>query len=300
MSNALIDLSNDLADAVERAGRNVVSVNEGGRSGVSGTLWRDGLVVTAEHTIPEQQEVTIGLPGGDSLRAGVVGRDPSTDIALLRLTQPVAAQVEFAQAAELRVGQFVLAVGRRANQGIVASHGILSALGGAWRTWHGGRIDQWFRLDLLPYTGFSGGPLVDVRGRVIGVNTSGPRRSVLTVPAATVNRVVDQLLAKGRVVRGYIGVALQPVDLPAALRPLARNTPGRGLLVVMVEPGSPAEKAGVTLGDIVVGLGEKPLMSLGDLQAALEPEQIGQTVRLQVVRGGKADELAVLVGERSE
>jgi S1-C subfamily serine protease len=300
MSNALIDLSNDLAEAVARAGRSVVSVKEGGRSGVSGTIWRDGLVVTAEHTIPDQQEVTIGLPGGESLRAGVLGRDPSTDIALLRLKDSVAAHIEFADAAQLRVGQFVLAVGRRANHGVVASHGILSALGGAWRTWHGGRIDQWFRLDLVPYTGFSGGPLVDARGQAIGVNTSGPRRSVMTVPAATVNRVVEQLLAKGRVTRGFIGVALQPVELPAALRPLAGSAAGRGLLVVMVEPDSPAEKAGVMIGDIVVGLGDKPLANSGDLQAALDPEQVGQTVRLRVVRGGKAHDLSVVVGERAE
>jgi len=300
MPNILVDLSNELADAVERAGRGVVSVNEGGRSGVSGTIWRDGLVVTAEHTIRDQEELTVGLSEGESLRAAVVGRDPSTDIALLRFKDSVAAHVEFADLAQLRVGQFVLAVGRRPNHGVVASHGIISALGGAWRTWHGGRIDQWFRLDLLPYTGFSGGPLVDAQGRVIGVNTSGPRHSVMTVPAATINRVVEQLLAKGRITRGFIGVALHPVPLPAAIRPLAGNAASRGLLVLMVEPGAPAEKAGLMIGDIVVALGDKPLTNPGDLQAALDPEQIGQTVLLRVVRGGKAHDVSLVVGERRE
>ncbi|MDE3137227.1 MAG: trypsin-like peptidase domain-containing protein [Acidobacteriota bacterium] len=300
MTDTFIDFSNALADAVERAGHAVVSVLEGGRRGVSGTLWRDSLVVATEHTIRGQQEVTIELPDGRSLPAAVVGRDPGTDIALLRATEPVASAIEFADATRLRVGQFVLAIGRRPNQCVVASHGILSALGGAWRTGHGARIDHSFRLDLLPYTGFSGGPLVDAGGRVIGVNTSGPRRTVLTVPASTVNSVVEQLIAKGRVARGYLGVALQPVNLPPAI--LAQTGTGikRGLLVVMVEPGSPAEAAGITIGDVVVALDDKPLANPGDLQLALDPERIGQPARLRLIRGGKPHELTLIVRERAE
>lgn len=300
MNNALIDLSNSLADAVERAAREVGSVNEGGRSGVSGTIWRDGLVVTAEHTIRGQQQLTVGLPNGASSDATVVGRDPTTDIALLKLKDSFATPIEFADVAQLRVGQFVLAVGRRATQGIVASHGIVSAIGGAWRTWHGGRIDQWFRLDLLPFTGFSGGPLIDAQGRVIGINTSGPRRSVMTLPVSTVNRVIDQLLAKGRVVRGFIGVAMQPVQLPKHIRTSGGNEASRGLLVVMVEPGGPAEKAGLMLGDIVLALGDKPLSQTGDVQAALDPERVGQAVTLRILRGGEARDVSVVVGERDE
>jgi S1-C subfamily serine protease len=300
VTNALMDLSDALADAVARAGQEVVSVHEGGRSGVSGTVWRDRLVVTAEHTIRGQKEVTLGLLSGESVRASVVGRDPGTDIALLKAESPFASHKEFADAGQLRVGQLVLAVGRRPNQGVVASHGILSALGGAWRTWRGTRVDQSFRLDLLPYTGFSGGPLVDARGRTIGVNTSGPRRSVLTVPASTVDRVVEQLLSKGRVARGHIGVALQPVELPAGLRGQVGRDIGRGLLVVMVEPGGPAEKAGVTVGDILAAIGDRPLSNPGELQAALDPEHIGQTILLRVIRGGQAHELAVTVAEQAE
>jgi S1-C subfamily serine protease len=290
MNTALIDLSNGFANAVERAGKSVVSVNEAGQAGVSGTVWRDGLIVTAEHTIRDQHELTIELATGASSSATVIGRDPSTDIALLRLKDPIPATAEFADATQLRVGQFVLAVARRGSQRLAASHGIIGALGGAWRTWRGGRIDQSFRLDLLPFTGFSGGPLVDVQGKVIGINTSGPRRSVLTVPTATVNRVVDQLLAKGHIVRGFIGAALQPVKLPNA----------RGLLAIMVEPGGPAEKGGMMVGDILLALGEKPVADTADLQAGLDPEQVGKTLKVRVLRGGQIQDLALTVAERQE
>jgi S1-C subfamily serine protease len=214
------------------------------------------------------------------------------------------ASAEFADAAQLRVGDFVLAVGRRGKQGLVASHGIISSLSGPWRTWRGGRIDQWFRLDLLPFTGFSGGPLVDSKGKVIGINTSGPRRSIMTVPAATVNRVVDQLLAQGRVVRGFLGVALQPVQLPNIPLSPVPSSPGvgagQGLLIVMLEPGGPAEKAGLMIGDIIVALGDKALTDPSDLQATLDPEQVGKTVQLQLLRAGKAQSLSLIVSERPE
>lgn len=298
MSTALIELSHGFANAVERAGRSVISVNEGGRSGVSGTIWRDGLAVTAEHTIREQQELTIELPGGGSSSATVIGRDPTTDIALLRLKETMPAAGDFLDAKQIRVGNFVLAVGRRGKQGLVASHGIVSALSGPWRTWRGGRIDQWFRLDLAPFTGFSGGPLVDAEGKVIGINTSGPRRSVMTIPAATVNRIVDQLLSRGRIARGFLGLGLQPVKLPNL--PASSGGAGRGLLVVTVEPGGPAEKAGMMVGDVVLSVGDKPLPDTMALQAALDPEEVGKTLKVRVLRGGQPHDLSLTVAERPE
>lgn len=291
MNSALIQLSNDVAEAVEQAGKIIVSVNEGGRSGVSGTLWRDGLVVTTEHTIRGQQELTIELPNGASSSAKVIGRDATTDIALLRMKEPVRATTEFADAGRLRVGHFVLAVGRRGKHGLAASHGMIGALGGAWRTWRGGRIDQWFRLDLMPFTGFSGGPLIDAGGKIIGINTSGARREVMTIPAETVNRVVDQLLTKGQITRGYLGVGLQPVQLPKT---------GRGLLVVMVDPDGPAEKTGVMVGDIIVAVAGKSLKDSAELQIVLDPEQVGKTIQLGILRGGNALDLSVTVAERGE
>jgi len=298
MNSVLLDLSNSFAGAVERAGRSIVTVNEGGRAGVSGTVWRDNLVVTAEHTIRAQQELTIELPTGGSSSATVIGGDPSTDIALLRLNGDSPVASEFADAAQLRVGHFVMAVGRRAGRGLAASHGIIGALGGTWRTWRGGRMDQSFRLDLQPFTGFSGGPLIDVQGKVIGINTSGPRRSVLTIPTATVNRVVDQLLTKGKVVRGFLGVALQPVKLANA--PGSSAGAARGLVVVMIEPGGPADKGGLTIGDIVLALGDKSLTDTADLYEALDSEQVGRTLKIRAVRGGQVKDLTLTVAERQE
>jgi len=294
MNTALIDFSRGFAGVIEKAGQSVVSVNEGGRTGVSGTIWRKDLVVTAEHTIRGQQELTIESPTGASSSATVVGRDPTTDIAVLRTSGSLTATTTaFADAAGLRAGHFVLAIGRRGKQGLVATQGIVSALGGPWRTWRGGRIDQSFHLDLLPFTGFSGGPLVDVEGKVIGINTSGPRRSILTIPTTTVNRVVDQLLAGGgRIARGFLGVALQPVRAGASAP--------RGLLVVMVEPGGPAEKGGVIVGDIIVALGDKPLTEAAELQSTLDPEQVGKTVPLRILRGGQSRDLSLTIAERPE
>jgi S1-C subfamily serine protease len=294
----LTDFSNGLADAVEAAGKSVVAVLEGGRSGVSGTVWRDGIVVTAEHTIRGEDEVTLVLPSDGTVRASIVGRDPSTDIAVLKVNDKLS-PAEFADPALLKTGNVVLAIGRRGEEGVSASFGMVSATGGAWRTWQGGKIDRYLRLDLNPYPGFSGGPLVDARGRVVGINTSGPRRSVMTIPNSTVDRVVDAVLKKGRIARGYLGIAVQPVAFPEG----AKNTLGlernRGLLVITVSEGGPAEKAGLMLGDIIVAVEGAAVAHASDLQAALDPEKVGSAVAVRVLRGGKLQDVSITVGERS-
>ncbi len=300
MSTAPIDISFGFSQAVETAGSSVVSVNEGGRAGVSGTIWREGLAVTAEHTIRGLHDLRVELPNGSVSTATVVGCDPTTDVALLRLKDSVRAIADFTDPAILRVGQFVVAIGRRPTHGLIASHGIVSAISGTWRTWRGGRIDQRFRLDLVPFTGFSGGPLVNVQGKLIGINTSGPRRSIVTVPAQTVNRIVDQLLAKGRVPRGFLGLALQPVSLSGIRSSAASGGAGLGLLVVMVEQGGPADKSGLMIGDILLALEEKPLTEAVDLQSVLDPEQVGKSVHLRLLRGGEPLDVSVTIAERPE
>jgi S1-C subfamily serine protease len=300
VANALIEFSNELADAVERGGQSIVAVKEGGRSGVSGTVWREGVVVTAEHTLRGREEVTVVLPSGQAVPAKAAGRDPSTDIAILRIAGTASRLPEFADPSQVKVGHVVLALGRRVENRLSASYGIISAMGGAWRTWAGGRIDQWLRLDLNPYPGFSGGPLVDAAGRVLGINTSGPRRSVLTIPGTTVNRIVDQLLSKGRVTRGYIGIGGQPVKIQAALGDKLKINENRGLVVIMVANGGPADKAGLAVGDIIFSLEGNPVAEPADLLSALEPETVGKTLRVQVLRGGKPADLNVTIGERGE
>lgn len=298
MNSTLIDFSNSLADAVDRAGQNVVSIVEGGETGVSGTIWREGVVVTAAHTLRGRDEVTLVLPSGDTTTAKLVGRDPGTDIAALRFSASGAGKAQFAPLQDLKVGHVVLAIGRRPKSGVTASYGIVSAIGEGFRTWSGGRIDIGLRLDLSPYRGFSGGTLIDSQGRMIGINTSGPRRSVLTIPNTTVDRVVTQLLEKGHIARGYIGVGVQPVEITESLRRSAGIKQEAGLVLLMVSPGGPAEKAGLLVGDILLTVNGTSVSDPRELQAVLDSENVGKQLKITVLRGGKPIEITLTIAER--
>lgn len=304
MPGSLTELSKEMADAVERAGSFVVGVLEGGREGVSGTVVREGFAITAEHTIRGRNEVTVVLPTGEQVKATVAGRDAGTDIALLKFSPTSPKEGDMGHPARLqtgaRAGELAFLVGRRGTEGVTATSGIVSAVGGPWRTWRGTRVEQWLRLDLSPFVGFSGGAIVNAAGDMLGMATSGPRRSVLTLPAATIERVVDQLVSKGRVAQGWIGVALQPVAFPAGSWKSLGIEHDRGLLVVTVAPGSPAEQAGILLGDVLVTIDGAPVQSLRGLQAGLDSDKIGNAVAVQLVRGGKLVQVNVTVGERPE
>lgn len=297
MPNSLVEFSNELANIVERAGKSIISVLEGGREGVSGTVWRDGVAITAEHTIRGRDEVTVVLASGDKTKARVTGRDHGTDIAILQVPSGVPA-ASIADESRSRVGEIVFAVGRRAGEGITATTGMISAIGGPWRTWQGARVDRWLRLDLNPFTGFSGGPIVNARGESIGMATSGPRRSAVVIPASTVNRVVDQLVQRGRVAQGYLGIGMQPVAFPEAARQSAGISAERGLLVVAVAPGSPAELAGILLGDIIVAAEGSAIQNIQSLQPFLDSENVGKAIAFEVVRGGQLAKVSVTVGEK--
>jgi len=298
---ALAALSNDLAAAVERASHSVVAVNARPRTPSSGVYWQPGVVVSADHTVRRDEEITVRLSEGRSVPATLAGRDPSTDLAVLKLQAPSAPTPEIGDAGSLRVGHLALAVGRgeSGQAGPVASLAVVSALGGAWRTWHGGRIDQFVRLDVTVFLGFSGGPLVDAGGRIVGINTTGLWRGVgMAIPSSTVERVVKEILERGHIARGYLGLGMQPVRLPEGLE-RRLNLPGdSGMIVITVEPGGPAEKAGVVLGDVVVALDGTPVRDVGDVQAFLDNDRIGKTVRASLLRGGRLTELAITVGER--
>jgi S1-C subfamily serine protease len=298
MTSFLVDFSNELANAVERAGAAVIAVEEGGREGVSGTLWRNGIAVTAEHTIRERESVTVRLPSGERMSAPVVGRDTGTDLALIKIPE-AKGHAAIANEAVARVGEIVLSIGRKAD-GLAAAYGIVSAIGGQWRTWSGARIDRWLRLDLNPFPGFSGGPVVNARGEAVGMATSGPRGSAVTIPASTVNRVVDQLLSKGRVAQGYLGVGVQPVAFPeGTMKALGLETE-HGLLVIFAEEGGPAANAGVLIGDILVRIAGQNLRGARSLQPAMDGENIGTPVKVDLVRGGQMVQLNVVVGERPQ
>lgn len=291
--DALLSLSNDLAAAVERAAPAVVAVHAR-RLPSTGIHWRPGIVVTAEHTVRTAEDITVTMADGRSLPAVLAGRDPGTDLAVLRVADAGSVVATLGDDTALKVGHMVLALG----YGPRASWGVISALGPRWRSWRGGDIDRLVRLDLVLYPGFSGGPLVDAAGRVVGLNTSGlARETRLALPVTMVMRVADELLQKGHVSRGYLGLGMQPVRLPEPLR--AQLGLGDGaLIVVMVEPSGPAARAGVLLGDVLVALDGEPVGDLDDVQARLGSDRVGAEISAVVLRGGVRTELRITVGEQ--
>lgn len=297
--NALVELSDAFAAAVERAAAATVTVNARRRIGASGIVWSaEGVIVTSNHAVERDDDITVTGPGGEAVAAKLVGRDPGSDIAVLKAEGGTWTPAERVAEGDARVGHFVLALGRPGDGGPQVSLGVISAVGGAWRTFRGGQVDGYLRTDATLYPGFSGGPLVDSSGRVIGMNTSGLGGGAgLTIPAWAMEKVVDALLAGGRIKRGYLGIGSQPANLPEAL---AGRLGGQrsGLLIVAVEPGSPADAAGMMLGDILVGMGSSEVTDTGDLQALLGPETVGTAVGARVLRGGEPVDLSVTVGER--
>jgi S1-C subfamily serine protease len=295
-TSALVALSNELADAVERAAEWTVAIHARRRIPSSGVVWRPGVVVAASHTIRRDEDISITLPNGNTVAATLAGRDPGTDLAVLRVSEDASeAAATVAPDDALRVGALVVAVGRPGDS-VTASLGAISAIGGEWRTWQGGRIDRFVRLDLAIYDGFSGGPLVDAAARVLGINTSGLTRSApVTVPIPTVSRVADELLAKGHVRRGYAGIAVQPIEVPERLAREHALPADTALLVVAVEPGGPADRAGVLIGDVLVALDGTPLREPSDLLAGLSTRS---PVELRLVRGGAPVSVSLTPGER--
>lgn len=293
----LIDLSAALAATVEQAGSGVVRVEARRRLPASGIVWSgDGLIVTAQHIVQRDENIQVGLADGRSVPAQLVGRDPTTDLAVLRAAASDLAPLPHAGADQLAVGRLALALGRP-GQSVQATLGIISALGDGWRTRMGGAIDRYLQTDVVMYPGFSGGALVGADGRLLGLNTSGLAQGVsLALPIATLQRVADALLAHGRVQRGYLGVSTQRAKLPPALaEAVGQKT---GLLVISVETGSPAEEGGLTLGDTLIGLGETTIRTHDDLLTALSGDVIGQKVPLHIIRGGETRTLNVKVEAR--
>jgi S1-C subfamily serine protease len=298
VSSALVALSDDLASAVERVAPSVVYVDGSPRRDASGLAWDEHMIVTVDHAIERDDEIEVYVDSGSHVRATLVGRDPSTDLALLRvdaaLTPAPRASLE-----ALRVGHIVLAVGRDEDARPGASLGVVSALDGPWRTWRGGEVDRFLRPDVTMYSGFSGGPLLDSRGLVLGINTAGlSRRTALTVPLSTVERVVTQLLSGGRIRRGYLGIAMQQVRLSPALRAAHALEADGAVIVVDVAADGPAERAGLLMGDVILAIGGRTVEDSDDLQYALGAESVGTSQTLRILRGGVLREVSVTVSER--
>ncbi len=295
--SALLALSNNLADIVEKVGHSVVTVN-GTRISSSGIHWRQGIIVTAEETLRRTEDLTVTLPDNRTVAATLVGRDRTTDIAVLKLENIELPVVEIGDASALKVGHLVQAIGR-SRDSLNASMGVVSAMGGSWRSSYGGLIDQFLRLDLNLYPSIEGGALVDATGEVVGMTVSGPKRTVISIPASTINRVVDQLLLKGHIARGYLGLGMQPVRLPETLKNTLNLASVAGVIAINVESEGPADKSGLLIGDVIIAIDGTAVSDTSDIQAMLGSNSVGKTLNVQIVRGGALVEVALTVGERT-
>jgi len=296
-SNPLNALSEAMVAAVETAATATVMVNARRRLPASGIAYQADLILTADHVVERDEDIKIVMPDGAQLAAALAGRDPGSDLALLRLAQPSAAVAEPA-AQDARIGQIVLALGRPDTEGIQASLGVVSAIGGPVRTGRGGLLERYIRTDTIPYPGFSGGPLVDTAGRIVGINTSGlSRGAALTIPVSLAWRVAATLAEHGHVRRGYLGVRSQPVAIPDAQQETLGREQVSGLLLVNVERNSPAEKGGLLVGDIIVALGDTSVTDPDELLAALTGDVVGKPAEVGVLRGGQPAKIKVTIGE---
>ncbi|RDK05298.1 S1C family serine protease [Cupriavidus lacunae] len=299
--NPLQDLSANLAAIAERVGQSVVAVHGRHRFPSSGVIWQPGVVVTAAHTVRHEDGIEVALADGRAVAAVLAGRDPGTDLAVLRLDGVELDPVETGDARSLKAGHLVLAVARVDRLGTSADFGVVGTASGPWRSWRGGQFDAFVRLDGGLRPGFSGAALADMQGRVMGLCTSAlvPGAGVL-IPAATVARVSGELLSKGRVSHGYLGVGTQPVNLSETWMTKLNLTSGRGLLVVSLAAGGPAEQAGVLIGDVLIELDGKPCRDMDDVHAALGGDRIGQLLTIGLIRGGERNACSVTVGERQQ
>lgn len=297
MSNALTDFSNGLSAAVEKGAAGTVLVDARKRYPASGIAYSEDLVLTADHVVTREENIKVTLPDGRSLAAAIAGRDPGSDLAVLRLAEKALSPPKTSD--EVKVGQLVLALGRPTSAGMRASWGIVTAIHGPVRTSHGGLLDEYIESETTPYPGFSGGPLVNTEGEVLGLNTSGlTRGSSITIPVKVAWRLADTLSRHGTVKRGYLGVRTQPVDIREAARTALEREQSHGLLVLWLEENGPAAKSGLLVGDILVVINGQSVGDPDDLFAALSSDTVGRPVPVEVLRGGRPETLQVTVGER--
>jgi S1-C subfamily serine protease len=298
MENPLIALSIELAAAAEQAGRSVVAVNARWRNASSGVIWRNGVIVTADHTIRREEEIRVTLPDGRSAAAELAGRDPGTDLAVLKAETADSPIARTSAPDSIKTGHLALAIGRSEQTGVSAAMGVVSNVSGPWHTWRGGKLDWFLRLDIGLYPGVSGAAVVDAEGKLIGIATAGlSRTSLLAIPAATIDRVTDELLRQGHIARGYLGVGLQPIPLPEHLRTKLKSAAG-GLIVLSVEPDGPAGQAGVLIGDVLIALDGTSVAGTDDVQEFLSGDRVGKPLTASLLRGGDLMERTITVAER--
>jgi len=300
LANSLLALSEELAATVEQAGRSIVAVHARPRFDSSGVHWGPEIVVTADHALRRDEGIRVTAPDGSTLAAEIVGRDPGTDLAVLRvkgLGIPVASREDKQATAP---GSIVLAVGRTKDSS-VASFGVVSNLSGPSQTWRGGRLDQVVRLDLSLHPAGAGGAVVSVSGKLLGIATPALSRvSVFAIPMPTVARVTESLLAHGRVPRGYLGVGLQPIAIPEHLRSKLKLEGSTGLIAITVDHEGPAGRAGMSIGDVLLELGGRAMQRTKNVQEVLSSEPVGTKIKARVLRGGSPVDIEITIAERPQ
>lgn len=297
-SNILKELSDAMANAAEKASASTVLVNGRRRLPASGIVYTPELVITANHVLEREEDIPVLLPDGKELSARLAGRDPESDLAVLSLEGGNLVVAEPALQ-EAQVGQLTLAIGRPTQEGIQASLGVVSAIGGPVRMRRGGLLERYIRTDAIPYPGFSGGPLIDITGRVLGMNTSGlTRGSSLAIPVGFAWQIAESLAKHGSVKRGYLGVRSQPVEIVPAQQAALERKQGTGLLLVSVERGSPAEAGGLMVGDIIIGFAGEPISEPDDLLTRLAGDVVDQPTAIEILRGDRREKVTVTIGER--
>jgi serine protease DegQ len=303
MASQLVELSDALALATEQAAATVVAVHSEPRGSASGVVWRPGVIVTSEHALRRDEDIRVTLADGRVAQATLVGRDPLTDLAVLKCAEATTAIANAADANSdvnrLKPGSLILAVGRTRVSGPVAAFGVVSLVANERKTWTGASLAPYIRLDVSIQPTAVGGAVVDAGGKVFGVITPRfGRFGAIVIPATAVNSVVDTLLEKGRIPRGYLGVGLQPVRLPEALRQTLKREEKTAAIVLEIEPDSPANRAGLMIGDIIVSLGGNTVSRLEDIHSKLHGSAIGNSFAIGFVRGGAVQQAEITVAER--
>jgi S1-C subfamily serine protease len=299
METSLVSLSNNLAEIVQRVSPQIVAVHAGRHFPSSGVLWGKDSIVTAAHTIQREEDIQVSLPDGMMKAARLVGHDAGTDLAVLKV-EGLAGTTSRLQTKQegLRAGDLALVLGRSPDSGPNASLGIISAVSGPWRTWRGGRLEQYIRLDAKLFPNSSGGAVINAAGDIIGIATTALSRIAgLVIPVSAVNRVAERLLEKGYIPRGYLGVGIQPVPIPDALRTQLSLGNQSGVLILGVEPGGPADKAGLLIGDMLVAINDTRLENAGDVQSFADSSSIGSSVTVSFIRAGVLKESTLVIGE---
>jgi len=296
--NVLVELSDALADAAEKTGKATVLVNARRRMPASGIMYAADLILTADHVVERDEDIKVTLDDGTEISARVAGRDAGSDLAVLKLER-AAGTVAEATKSPARLGQIALALARPSPDGIEASLGTVSAIGGPVRTGRGGMLERYIRTDSISYPGFSGGPLVAADGTVLGINTSGlGRGTAITIPADIAWQIADILARNGHIKRGYLGIRSQTVEIPSASQKVLKREQATGLLVVSVENDSPASKSGLIVGDILVAVTGVPVLHHDELFAQLSSDVVGKSTPVEILRGGQPQTLNILIAER--